>query len=382
MHYQVALERYGQVGDGDAWMRATENVIGTFSACKSVIQTASPEELEARLAARQGAATRHVAAPRSDVRLFVSHRSTDAPLAEAVVKLLQAALGLPPTAIRCSSVNGYRLPAGADTDDRIHVEVLAAEVVIGLISTASLESLYVAFELGARWGRDPDGIVPLMAPGVSGSELPGPLGGKNALSANDRGQVLQLVTDVARRMRIAPHDPATYQKELEAVLVCSASTDPRPLPASSPKVSPGLEGHRPRLIVEYRDNGESVEPKGQRFVVENRGGDDAIDLMFERFEFEQRAVVPQTIRLLKSMGESLEIVCDVRWKDRDSSEYGKPLAEHLSSALRRAGPQRDGNVTLDLVATYRGLATGSNYEQRFRLRYMWAIQKFEPVEIL
>jgi hypothetical protein len=114
--------------------------------------------------------------------VFISHSSKDADLALALIELLKAGLGLMADQIRCSSVDGYRLPVGVNTEDKLREEVNAAKVVIGLITPSSLTSYYVMFELGARWGANLF-LAPLLA-GVKASELRGPLSLLNALSAN------------------------------------------------------------------------------------------------------------------------------------------------------------------------------------------------------
>ena len=99
------------------------------------------------------------------VKVFVSHSNQDVELATAVVDLLRAALNLRAEQIRCTSVEGYRLPAGADFDSQLRDEALESPVFIGILSAFSLTSAYVLFELGARWGaRRP--IMPLLAPGT------------------------------------------------------------------------------------------------------------------------------------------------------------------------------------------------------------------------
>ena len=55
--------------------------------------------------------------------------------------------------IRCTSVRPYRLPVGENTADRLRDEITEAEVVLGILTTDTLESSYVAFELGSAWGQ-------------------------------------------------------------------------------------------------------------------------------------------------------------------------------------------------------------------------------------
>lgn len=153
----------------------------------------------------------------TSIRLFISHSSDDAALAERLASLFRLALRLPASAIRCTSVDGYRLPGGVDTDERLRAEVRGADAFIGLISSVSVQSLYVLFELGARWGANKH-LIPVIAPGASMSLLGGPLSGLNALRADNRPQMLQLLQDVAAQLQMTTEPPASYDAALQALL--------------------------------------------------------------------------------------------------------------------------------------------------------------------
>ena len=87
------------------------------------------------------------------MRVFISHSSHDRELAQVLVDLVRNALkDLEETEIRCTSVDGYGLPAGLPADETLRIEVHQAALVIGLITPNSINSVYVLFELGARWG--------------------------------------------------------------------------------------------------------------------------------------------------------------------------------------------------------------------------------------
>jgi hypothetical protein len=153
----------------------------------------------------------------SSIRLFISHSSEDQELAAGVVELLRISLNLLSAAIRCTSVDGYRLPGGADTNQQLRAEVHDANAFIGIVSQGSVRSLYVLFELGARWGAGRH-LLPLLAPATPASALGGPLGGLNALRADSRAQLHQLVSDVARVLGITPEDGASYQVHIDRVM--------------------------------------------------------------------------------------------------------------------------------------------------------------------
>jgi len=152
---------------------------------------------------------------KSTLEIFVSHSSKDLALAEAVVELVRSALGLTANQIRCSSVDGYKLPAGVNTESQLREEVNASTAVIGLITTNSLNSYYVMFELGARWGSGRF-LAPLLA-GVKPGALSGPLSLLNALSAENESDVHHLLAAVGEQLHIPLQNAASYLKHVAKV---------------------------------------------------------------------------------------------------------------------------------------------------------------------
>lgn len=149
--------------------------------------------------------------------VFISHASEDKKLAAALVELLRTALNIPATEILCTSVDGYRLQGGTDTDDALRAAVLQSRTLVGIITPASQKSSYVLFELGARWGTSKH-LIPLTAKGVSPSNLKGPIAGKNALDCSSRPGVQQLIGDLGTILRMEVERPEVYDKQLNRVV--------------------------------------------------------------------------------------------------------------------------------------------------------------------
>lgn len=168
--------------------------------------------------------------------VFVSHSGQDKATAEALVALLRAALNLPPGEIRCTSVDGYRLPIGAETENQLRAELLSASVFLALISPSSLSSAYVLFELGGRWGAGKH-LAPLLTPGLEPKDLKGPLQGINALSCDSEEQLHQLVHNLGALLSKEVNQPPAYLQELRRL---SAAPKPRPseVPAAGPQPAP------------------------------------------------------------------------------------------------------------------------------------------------
>lgn len=164
-------------------------------------------------------------APMTDtnLKLFISHSSKDVEFITKLVELIRSALNLRVEDIRCTSVDGYGLPGGTNTDEQLKQEVHSAEAFVGVISTASIQSIYVVFELGARWGAGKH-LIPLLTLGTDTSVLGGPLGGITALRASKRAQLIRLVEELGKSLSIAPQPASSWSSHIEAILKLPVST--------------------------------------------------------------------------------------------------------------------------------------------------------------
>lgn len=150
----------------------------------------------------------------TSMEIFISHSNKDVEIAKELIELLRIALNLKTQDIRCTSVDGYRLPAGSSTDEQLKSEIHDSKILIGLISPASISSYYVLFELGARWGAKKP-LIPLITNTHGVELLKGPLQGINALKAYEEAQLYQLVTDIANILQIESEPPASYQTHIK-----------------------------------------------------------------------------------------------------------------------------------------------------------------------
>ena len=194
------------------------------------------------------------------IKVFISHASEDASIAEGIVDLLRSALNLRSDAIRCTSVEGYRLPVGADSDEQLRNEILEARVFVGIMSPMSLASAYVLFELGARWGMKKH-LAPVLAPGMTAHALRGPVASLNALSCEVAAQLHQLVQDLGRELEIQPEAPQTYQARIDALIYRSSD-----IPATSAPRGTSDTGSTAEQPVSPHSDGGTREPEaGQEY---------------------------------------------------------------------------------------------------------------------
>ena len=149
------------------------------------------------------------------MKVFVSHSSVDKAVAEAFVELVRTALNLSSKDIRCTSVAGFKLPAGAHSNEQLRTEVFGCELFIALLSPASIKSVYVMFELGARWGTKRH-LAPIMVAGTQPGDLKAPLSGIHSIDGTSESDLHQLLTEMGTELSLPVEGAATYIKALRA----------------------------------------------------------------------------------------------------------------------------------------------------------------------
>ena len=196
---------------------------------------ASIKELELLGESDSAPAPQDISIKSSGPAVFISHSSRDEALARAVVELLRSAMNLPSRDIRCSSVDGYRLPVGAHTEMTLREEVNGAAVMVGLLTPNSLASAYVMFELGARWGVG-SFLAPLLA-GVTSQDLDAPLNYLNVLQASNAAHLHQFVQEISSRLRQPFDSPASYQHAIDRVIEIAGQIKAIPVDHDQEKIN-------------------------------------------------------------------------------------------------------------------------------------------------
>lgn len=161
------------------------------------------------------------------IRVFISHSSTDKHIAESFVNLLRDALRLPANDIRCTSVANYKLPAGTQSDMQLRQEVHQAETFLALLSPTSIQSTYVMFELGARWGSERY-FAPVRVAGLQTDALKPPLQGINAIDGTDDIEIHLLMSALSKKLYLPLERPENYATALNKFILASGAKSPRP----------------------------------------------------------------------------------------------------------------------------------------------------------
>ena len=153
--------------------------------------------------------------PQASKKIFISHAHQDLEIAEALVKLLMSAFAMPQEDIVCTSLNGHGVPVGVDIEDWLKTKLKKADLVVGLLTKASLESAYVLFELGSTlWGGDRD-IFPVMLEKDIDSGRLGPIKNKSMLKVTGEADWMQLVTEIKNTLGLTPKPLSQYSEWIE-----------------------------------------------------------------------------------------------------------------------------------------------------------------------
>jgi hypothetical protein len=154
----------------------------------------------------------------SQIRLFISHSSTDQVLAEAFSTLVMASFeGLREQEIRCTSVGGLKLATGAHSSTTLKADLANASEVVGILTKASLASPYVLFELGAAWGREAS-VRTLLGPDADYSDLRAPISELNVRKLADRDDVVTLLDELAEGLKVEKRSSVFIQRAVTAFM--------------------------------------------------------------------------------------------------------------------------------------------------------------------
>ena len=108
-------------------------------------------------------------------RIFISHSHSDEVIAYKLVTFLLAALKLEEDNILCTSNPDQGLSySSATITDQLKEQLKNSSVLIILITVDSLDSAWIPFEAGSFWTTDKP-IIPILGPGLTQNDLPGPL---------------------------------------------------------------------------------------------------------------------------------------------------------------------------------------------------------------
>ena len=129
----------------------------------------------------------------------MSHAHDDVEIATELVAAIELAMNVPKDAIRCTSVPGYKLDLGSMAREELRRELRSAQCVVALLTSKSIDSQWVQFELGATWLQAKQ-VIPLLGPDLKDDDIPGPLRGATSGQLTDASSLRQFLDQVEKAL--------------------------------------------------------------------------------------------------------------------------------------------------------------------------------------
>lgn len=168
----------------------------------------------------------HTSSVSSNIRVFISHAAADGIIAKELVDLVNNALIVPgDEAIRCTSVEGYDLPLGAQSVPVLRDDIFSCQAFIALLTPKSLASPFVLMELGAAWAYNKTALM-CLAPWVSFGQLPGPFSQIHAVKWNSASKMAALIEAIATATGFEERNQRRVTASLEKFMQAVPMVDP------------------------------------------------------------------------------------------------------------------------------------------------------------
>jgi hypothetical protein len=158
-------------------------------------------------------------------KLFFSHSEKDKNLLQHLVEAARIGLDLNKGDIVCSSLDGYHIQSGKDIIEISKQGGAYSNCLIGVITPNSLNSHWVLFELGARWGTDNPFVI-ILANGADFHDLPEAIRTRVAKKCTE-SELELLFNDVAEQLKIQFHSPSVRSHLKKAEVLSQAESQRR-----------------------------------------------------------------------------------------------------------------------------------------------------------
>lgn len=286
------------------------------------------------------------------MKVFISHSSADQLMAAAFVHLLRTALDLRAGDIRCTSVDGYKLPSGTNFQEQLRQEVFQAETLVALLTPASLRSTFVLFELGARWSTE----RPLFAVRVGSlapESLKGPLSTIHITNGSSEAEVADLLDTLSESLNVGKEKYAVFSHALKGFVSLSLNAAHSQSPTVEHAQNVGEESQHSN--VGHILSPENLAEVPQRLLVTGRTL--KLDYDFRPWlivEAPNRQIYPQE-PLTRRLGDWMQEVRIGRVEANIDKGYGflvmlvaagPDASYHFEKHLRNDSESKDGLGTL------------------------------------
>ena len=148
------------------------------------------------------------------IKVFISHSSKDEYFVKSLAQLFVA---VGDNGVIFTSVDGTKMKPGAHFNEILVSEISDSDVFIAILSEDSINSFYVAVEIGARWGSRKD-IIPIMINGLSPERIKAPLSSIHAVDSKSQAELSDLIENIAAKVGYASESHSSYLQSIISLM--------------------------------------------------------------------------------------------------------------------------------------------------------------------
>ena len=138
-------------------------------------------------------------------RIFISHSHLDEEIADLLIDFLTESIEIPKKEIRCTSDPNQGLDfSSSSISDQLKNDLSNSGALIVIATVDSLRSPWILFEVGSFWTTDKL-VAPIIGPGLTFADLPGPLKGYRSIRIEDDDvsyQLNELINQLAIKLNL------------------------------------------------------------------------------------------------------------------------------------------------------------------------------------
>ena len=155
-------------------------------------------------------------------RIFISHSHLDEEIADLLIDFLSESIEISKKEIRCTSDPNHGLDfSSSSISDQLKNDLKNAGALIVIATIDSLRSPWILFEVGSFWTTDKL-VAPIVGPGLTIEDLPGPLKGYRSIRIEDKDvsyQLNELINQLSRKLNLKQSGVTRRRdKKLEAFI--------------------------------------------------------------------------------------------------------------------------------------------------------------------
>ena len=268
-------------------------------------------------------------------RIFISHSHSDEIIADLLVDFLGEAMELSKKDIRCTSDPNHGLDfSSASISEQLKNDLKNAGALIVLVTVDSLRSPWILFEVGSFWTTNKL-VAPIVGPGLSFEDLPGPLKGYRSIRIGDEDanhQLNELVNQLNEKLSLS----FTGITRRRANKLSAFITQFRDWESNNSEPDTALQEQVEKLKLEFQTTEQSYQQKLQEKDVISQQNQQKLE---EKYEKQQQSLQDQIRELSQQLKQEKSQAQAIQQNQQKLEEKYEKQQQSLQDQIRELSQQ-------------------------------------------